>query len=79
MSSIHARGWLYFLIGALGIVVERTTAWIVKEPENLWAYVATVASAVLTGLIAVRAYMDQHISIKKGEGVKDDKTQEAQT
>ena len=77
MRGVQSRGWLYFTIGVLSVVGEKATAWISAPPENGWVYLAAGSGALTAGLIAVRAYMDQHISNMKAEGSMNAETKAA--
>ena len=67
-SGIYLRGALYFTIPVLGIVTERSATYAERPPQSEWEYVQLGCAAVGAGLIALRAYIDQHISNERKTG-----------
>ena len=57
----HLRGALYFVVAFLGPVVASLEAWAHEPPKNLYTVAAVVLSSFLAGLVAFRAYLDQHL------------------
>ena len=58
----HLRGALYFSLAALPIIGTGLEHWSKTPPAN-WYEVATVLlSALIAGLVSLRAYLDQHLT-----------------
>lgn len=61
----HLRGALYFLIAALTPVAASFTEWASEDgPKNLYEATALIFGALISGLTAVRAYLDTHLAKK---------------
>ena len=59
----HLRGALYFLIAALTPMAASFTEWSAEDgPKNVYEIVAVMLGASISGLTAVRAYIDTHLS-----------------
>lgn len=61
-KGIIYRGLLYFLVPVLTVSAERATSYVDAPPANVWEIVAWTCTALTGGLVALRAYIDQHIS-----------------
>ena len=59
----HLRGALYFSIAALTPMAASFTEWSSEDgPKNWYEVVALVLGAIISGLTAVRAYLDTHLA-----------------
>lgn len=59
----HLRGALYFSIAALTPMAASFTEWSSEDgPKNVYEIVAVMLGASISGLTAVRAYIDTHLS-----------------
>lgn len=58
----HLRGALYFALSSLPIICTAFEKWSEVPPANYWAVLATLMSALIAGLVSVRAYIDTHLS-----------------
>lgn len=62
----HLRGALYFSIAALTPMAASFTEWSAEDgPKNWYEAVALVLGSLISGLTAVRAYLDTHLSKAK--------------
>lgn len=62
----HLRGALYFAIAALTPMAASFTEWSAEDgPKNVYEIVAVMLGASISGLTAVRAYLDTHLSNEK--------------
>lgn len=62
----HLRGALYFSIAALTPMAASFTEWSSEDgPKNTYEVVAVVLGATISGLTAIRAYLDNHLSRTK--------------
>lgn len=62
----HLRGALYFSIAALTPMAASFTEWSSEEgPRNVYEVVAVMLGALISGLTAIRAYLDTHLSKTK--------------
>lgn len=62
----HLRGALYFSIAALTPMAASFTEWSSEDgPKNVYEIVAVLLGAMISGLTAVRAYLDTHLSRTK--------------
>lgn len=62
----HLRGALYFSIAALTPMAASFTEWSADNgPKNVYEIVAVMLGASISGLTAVRAYLDTHLSKEK--------------
>lgn len=62
----HLRGALYFSIAALTPMAASFTEWASEGgPKNWYESVALVLGSLISGLTAVRAYLDTHLSKAK--------------
>lgn len=61
----YLRGMLYFLLSALPLLGERLEVWSKTPPANKYEIAAMLIGALTAGLVAVRAYLDQHLSRTK--------------
>ncbi len=66
----HLRGALYFTAAALGGVTGAFTHWAETPPKNWYEVAAEFLGAFSAGVIAVRAYLDTHLSRTKDENTK---------
>ncbi len=57
-----ARGLLYFSIAAGTPLVAQFTEWDETAPKTYYAIAASVIAALVAGLVAIRAFIDQHLS-----------------
>jgi len=58
----HLRGALYFLIAALTPMAASFTEWASENgPKNWYETVALILGSLISGLTAVRAYLDTHL------------------
>lgn len=67
----HVRGALYFSAAALSGVTNAFTHWAEAPPKNGYEITAELLGAFAAGLIAVRAYLDTHLSRTKNENVEN--------
>lgn len=59
----HLRGALYFSIAALTPMAASFTEWSAEDgPKNWYEAVALVLGSLISGLTAVRAYLDTHLT-----------------
>lgn len=58
----HLRGTLYFSVAFLTPVVAALQQWTERSPQNFYAISAVIVGAFLSGLVTLRAYLDQHLS-----------------
>lgn len=59
----HLRGALYFSIAALTPMAASFTEWSSEDgPKNVYQIIAVLLGASISGLTAVRAYLDTHLS-----------------
>jgi hypothetical protein len=65
----HLRGALYFMIASLGSWHAAFILWSKTPPENAYEVLGVIVGAQLSGLVAVRAYLDTHLSRTKNENV----------
>lgn len=63
----HLRGALYFGAAALSGVTNAFTHWAETPPKNGYEITAEFLGAFAAGLIAVRAYLDTHLSRTSNE------------
>lgn len=62
----HLRGALYFSIAALTPMAASFTEWSSEDgPKNWYEVVALVIGSIISGLTAIRAYLDNHLSKTK--------------
>ena len=62
----HLRGALYFSIAALTPMAASFTEWSSEEgPRNVYEVVAVTLGALISGLTAIRAYLDTHLAKTK--------------
>jgi hypothetical protein len=62
----HLRGALYFSIAALTPMAASFTEWSSEDgPKNVYEIIAVMLGASISGLTAVRAYLDTHLSSGK--------------
>ena len=67
----HLRGALYFTAAALGGITGAYTHWAEVPPKNWYEIIAEFLGAFAAGIIAVRAYLDTHLSRTKDEAPKN--------
>ena len=61
----HLRGALYFSIAALTPMAASFVEWAAQDgPKNWYEVVALAFGSLISGLTAVRAYLDTHLSNK---------------
>lgn len=59
----HLRGALYFAIAALTPMAASFVEWASQDgPKNWYEVIALVFGSLISGLTAVRAYLDTHLS-----------------
>lgn len=59
----HLRGALYFSIAALTPMAASFVEWASQDgPKNWYEVIALVLGSLISGLTAVRAYLDTHLS-----------------
>lgn len=64
----HLRGALYFSIAALTPMTASFTEWSSEDgPKNVYEIIAVMLGALISGLTAVRAYLDTHLSDGKNK------------
>lgn len=63
----HLRGALYFSAAALSGITNAFTHWAETPPKNWYEITAEVLGAIAAGIVAVRAYLDTHLSRTKDE------------
>lgn len=63
----HLRGALYFSAAALTGITNAFTHWADVPPKNWYEITAELLGAVAAGIVAVRAYLDTHLSKGKHE------------
>jgi len=64
----HLRGALYFSIAALTPMAASFTEWSSEDgPKNVYEIIAVMLGALISGLTAVRAYLDTHLSDGKNK------------
>lgn len=62
----HLRGALYFSIAALTPMAASFTEWSSEDgPKNWYEVVALIIGSIISGLTAIRAYLDNHLSKTK--------------
>ena len=62
----HLRGALYFSIAALTPMAASFTEWSSEEgPKNWYEVIAVLIGSLISGLTAIRAYLDNHLSKTK--------------
>lgn len=62
----HLRGALYFLIAALTPMAASFTEWASEAgPKNVYEVIALIIGSIISGLTAIRAYLDTHLSRQK--------------
>jgi hypothetical protein len=62
----HLRGALYFSIAALTPMAASFTEWSSEEgPKNWYEVIAVLIGSFISGLTAIRAYLDNHLSKTK--------------
>ena len=62
----HLRGALYFSIAALTPMAASFTEWSSENgPKNWYEVVALIIGSIISGLTAIRAYLDNHLSKTK--------------
>jgi len=58
----HLRGALYFTTASLAVLTSAFVHWTDNNPKNVYEIIATLLGALSAGLIALRAYLDTHLS-----------------
>jgi hypothetical protein len=58
----HLRGLLYFTLAALPIIGTGLEHWSKTPPANLYEISTVLVSALIAGLVSLRAYLDQHLA-----------------
>lgn len=62
----HLRGALYFSIAALTPMAASFVEWAAQEgPKNWYEVIALAFGSLISGLTAVRAYLDTHLTNDK--------------
>lgn len=61
----HLRGALYFSIAALTPMAASLNQWSSEDPKNLYEIAAVLVGSLISGLTAIRAYLDTHLSRTK--------------
>lgn len=62
----HLRGALYFLIAFFTPMAGSFTEWASEDgPKNVYEVIAIVLGSLISGLTAIRAYLDTHLSKTK--------------
>jgi hypothetical protein len=62
----HLRGALYFSIAALTPMAAAFVEWASQDgPKNWYEVIALAFGSLISGLTAVRAYLDTHLSNEK--------------
>ena len=62
----HLRGALYFSIAALTPMAASFTEWSSEDgPKNWYEVIALGLGSIISGLTAIRAYLDNHLSKTK--------------
>ena len=62
----HLRGALYFSIAALTPMAASFVEWAAQEgPKNWYEVIALAFGSLISGLTAVRAYLDTHLTNEK--------------
>ena len=65
-NNAHLRGALYFSIAALTPMAASFTEWSSEDgPKNWYEVVALIIGSIISGLTAIRAYLDNHLSKTK--------------
>jgi len=78
----HLRGALYFTLAALPIIGTGLEHWTKTPPANYYEISTVLISALIAGLVSLRAYLDQHLSsntapIEAIKAINDDAKVEA--
>lgn len=60
-----ARGLIYFSIASLTPIGESFVIWSNKPPSNWYEIGGVAITAAVSGLVAIRAYMDGHLARSK--------------
>jgi len=68
-----ARGLIYWSIGVFTPWPPVLMEWDANPPKTWYVIFATVISSALAGLVALRAYMDQHLSKPATQDGKSEK------
>lgn len=63
----HVRGMLYFSAAALSGITNAFTHWADSPPKNWYEIAAEFLGALAAGIVAVRAYLDVHLSRQNNE------------
>ena len=58
----HLRGLLYFSLAALPIIGTGLEHWSKTPPANYYEISTVLLSALIAGLVSLRAYIDQHLT-----------------
>ena len=67
----HLRGALYFSIAALTPMSAAFVEWASQEgPKNWYEVIALILGSIISGLTAIRAYLDTHLSKTKDTNAK---------
>ena len=67
----HLRGALYFSIAALTPMSAAFVEWASQDgPKNFYEVIALFLGSVISGLTAIRAYLDNHLSRTKDTNEK---------
>lgn len=66
----HLRGALYFSIAALTPMAASLNQWSSEDPKNLYEIAAVLVGSLISGLTAIRAYLDTHLSKTKSTNEK---------
>lgn len=67
----HLRGALYFSIAALTPMSAAFVEWASQDgPKNWYEVIALFLGSVISGLTAIRAYLDNHLSKTKDTNAK---------
>ena len=67
----HLRGALYFSIAALTPMSAAFVEWASQDgPKNWYEVVALFLGSIISGLTAIRAYLDTHLSKVKNTNEK---------
>jgi hypothetical protein len=67
----HLRGALYFSIAALTPMSAAFVEWASQDgPKNWYEVIALFLGSIISGLTAIRAYLDTHLSKTKDTNAK---------
>lgn len=58
----HLRGLLYFTLASLPIIGTGLEHWSKTAPANYYEISTVLVSALIAGLVSLRAYIDQHLT-----------------